>query len=177
MMRGTLTRVSSRVRDVRTMVARLRGAHRRRGPGEPFGLVWPHLNNRRLLIARQEFAALPEQVGQARRFARGIIGEEHPRRHDVELVVSELAGNAVRHGGKGQGRKFEVAVALDDTSIVVAVHDSGLTGTPRLGSCDVDSDSGRGLALVAMTARRWGFHRDPTGTVVWAELDSTPLPD
>lgn len=177
MMWATMTRVSSRVRTMGTVVTRLRGARWRHGQGELFGLTWSHLTRRQVLGARRTFTALPEQVGQARRLARRVLGEDHPRLYDVELVISELAGNAVRHGPQGPGQEFEVSVALGDNTIVVAVRDNGVTGTPRLGSCDMDSDSGRGLALVAMASRRWGFHRDAAGTVVWAELNSTPLPD
>ncbi|GGM71502.1 hypothetical protein GCM10010106_17220 [Thermopolyspora flexuosa] len=176
MLRGTLTRVSSRVRGMRIAVARLRSAQGRHARSQSFGLTWLHLTERPLLRVRH-FTATPEQVGQARTFARRVVGERHPRLHDVVLVVSELAGNAVRHGGQGPGREFEVSVVLGDDSVVVAVRDSGLSGTPHLRSCDIDCDSGRGLALVAMAARRWGFHRDPAGTVVWAELDARPLPD
>ncbi|MEV5412917.1 ATP-binding protein [Thermopolyspora sp. NPDC052614] len=167
--------MSTRVLGVGAMVARLRVV-RRRKRNEPFGTVWPHRAARRMVTVNRVFTAVPEQVGRARHFAREVVGEEHARSYEVELVVSELAGNAVRHGGQGAGREFEVSMAVGGGAIIVAVRDGGLTGTPRAGTCDTESDSGRGLALVETVARRWGFHRDPAGTVVWAELDSVPSP-
>jgi anti-sigma regulatory factor (Ser/Thr protein kinase) len=156
------------------LITRLRKA-RRHEPGEPFTAPSPHRDRGNAVTASRRFTALPEQVGQARQFVRAIVGEQHVRRYDIELVTSELAGNAVRHGGQGADREFEVTVTTDEEAVVVSVRDSGLTGTPQAGTCDLDSDGGRGLALVEMVARRWGFHRDSTGTVVWAEVDPAPL--
>jgi hypothetical protein len=79
----------------------------------------------------------------------------------------------VQHGGRGAGagQEFVVSVTFAEDAVVVAVRDGGVTGIPHVKACDEDSTGGRGLALVEMVSRRWGFQRDSTGTVVWAELD------
>jgi anti-sigma regulatory factor (Ser/Thr protein kinase) len=49
------------------------------------------------------------QVSTARRFVTGLL-EDHPRRDEAELLVSELAGNAVKYSPSQFGGKFTVRV-------------------------------------------------------------------
>lgn len=79
----------------------------------------------------------------------------------AEIVVGELAANAVTHGCVA-GRDFEVMMRLRDAG--------ALTPPPELG------ESGRGLLLVEALADRWSVRdRVPVGKTVRAELD-IPLP-
>lgn len=173
--KGALAQVTTRVRGmglaVEAVVARFR-----RGRGDVVGTAVPYRAGepgRGPLTVSQGFAAVPEQVRAARGFVRDLVGEGHPREYDILLVTSELAGNAVQHGGRGAGagQEFVVSVTFAEDAVVVAVRDGGVTGIPHVKACDEDSTGGRGLALVEMVSRRWGFQRDSTGTVVWAELD------
>ena len=85
---------------------------------------------------------------------------------DVELVVSELVTNAMRHG-RGRSRcTFEVA----PDRVVVGVQDQGPAGHfPGAGT--IHRRDGRGLALVAILATEWGVRPEPGGgKVVWCVL-------
>ena len=85
----------------------------------------------------------------------------------TELLVSELATNALRHG-RGDIRLR----LLRDTTLVCEVWDNGYAQPRQRRARDTD-EGGRGLQLVSMLADRWGSRRTPTGTTVWFEL---PLP-
>ena len=88
---------------------------------------------------------------------------------DVLLVVSELVTNAVRHGGAG----IELALTVLPDRVRVAVSDSGATlPVVAPGQPAVDRPTGRGLLIVAATARDWGVDRGGTrpGKTVWAEV-------
>ncbi|MFF3443221.1 ATP-binding protein [Streptosporangium sp. NPDC002721] len=54
--------------------------------------------------------------------------------------------------------------------MIITVQDSGFTRIPYTGNPRADATGGRGLLLVNDLATRWGFHRDPTGMVIWFEL-------
>jgi anti-sigma regulatory factor (Ser/Thr protein kinase) len=100
-------------------------------------------------------------------------------RANVELLVSELSGNAVRHTSSGDGGEFRLELWLDIPGtrpvLVVAVHDQGSDGFPavRESSLDPLNEGGRGLCIVDGLAHDWGFAvRSGGGCVVWAELTS-----
>ncbi len=119
------------------------------------------------------FPGLPEEVGQARAFARGVL-DGHALVDSAELVVSEFATNAVVHTLSGQWcGPFIVMVEADSESVRVSVMDMGADTAPEatpLGCLDVDREYGRGLALVSALAKEWGYESVPAGLRVWAEL-------
>lgn len=87
----------------------------------------------------------------------------------AELLVSELAANAVLHA---RGR-YRLTLSLESGRLRCTVADEGpdLPETP--GACtDSDSENGRGLLLVDALADRWGSGRveDGVGKEVWFEL-------
>lgn len=175
-MRGAFAQVTTRMGlAVEAAVARIR-LGRGRGPADGTAQPYPPKGpSRAPLTFSQRFPAMPEQVRAARKFVHGLVGDGHPRADDLLLVASELAGNAVQHGGRGAGpgQEFVVSVTFAAKAVVVAVRDGGLTGVPHVKACDEDAVGGRGLALVESVSRRWGFQRDSAGTVVWAELDES----
>ncbi len=85
----------------------------------------------------------------------------------VELLVSEVVTNAVRHA-RSAG---ELEISLDGGTLRVSVSDEA-GGEPGPRSPAPDEPSGRGLAIVDTVASRWGIgRRDEVGKTVWFELD------
>jgi anti-sigma regulatory factor (Ser/Thr protein kinase) len=85
----------------------------------------------------------------------------------VELLVDELAGNAVRHART----PFSVTLTWDGHTLRGEVTDvNPLPPQPKL-SAGPDDLGGRGLLLVSQLADRWGFEGHSRGKTVWFELN------
>jgi anti-sigma regulatory factor (Ser/Thr protein kinase) len=110
-------------------------------------------------VARQRLAA---DLMAAGIFA-GAVG-------DAVLVVSELLSNAIRHARPLPGANVQVAWAVDDDAIEVAVSDGGAPTRPTPAHATVSSLGGRGLDIVEYLARTWGVRSDDGGLTVWAVL-------
>ena len=81
----------------------------------------------------------------------------------VEVLISELATNAVRHART----PFTVALAWDGLTLRVEVRDgSSLAPRPYLAD-DPDREGGRGLLLVDAVAQDWGVNLHHQGKTVW----------
>ncbi|WP_079130861.1 ATP-binding protein [Streptomyces sp. H-KF8] len=93
--------------------------------------------------------------------------------HDtVELVVAELAANAVTHG-RVPGRDAELRLSRDADGTRVRVEVSDVRGERLPVPAPDDgplAEGGRGLALVAALAEKWGVAERPKGPgkTVWA---------
>ncbi|KUO20054.1 SpoIIE family protein phosphatase [Streptomyces dysideae] len=88
----------------------------------------------------------------------------------TELVLSELATNAIRHAtGPVQVR------LLRDRVLICEVSDGSST-SPHLRQAAATDEGGRGLFLVAQLAQRWGTRYTPRGKVIWAEQPLSPTP-
>ena len=119
-------------------------------------------------------AVLPREAASARRARRLLVdaladaGEARSWRSAVaELLVSELATNAVRYG---LGPDFRVEVELGPEALRVEVRDrSRVVPEPRHSS--PAELGGRGLRLVDTLATSWGVAQDADGKVVWFTLD------
>lgn len=86
---------------------------------------------------------------------------------EAELLVSELATNALRYGEGGQ-IEFRLVVTLQ--LVLIAVND-GSPHRPQLKSVDDVSEDGRGLFLVSAYAAAWGVSDD--GMTTWCTV-ATP---
>ncbi len=84
------------------------------------------------------------------------------------LVVSELATNAVLHGGT----PFSVTLSALAHGLRISVRDGG-DDLPRLRNSSSCDPGGRGLHIVDALSRNWGTKRHHVGKVVWAELTSS----
>jgi anti-sigma regulatory factor (Ser/Thr protein kinase) len=84
---------------------------------------------------------------------------------DAAVVVTELATNAVVHAQSD----FTVALLSRPGDVRISVRDTS-DALPVLGDLAVAALSGRGVALVAAMASRWGTDRTSDGKVVWAEF-------
>jgi two-component sensor histidine kinase len=90
---------------------------------------------------------------------------------DVALVVSELATNALLHGGLGN-RLFRVRVALTGRAFRVEVGDPCGGRLPEMKEAAGGDVCGRGMTIVAAMGARWGTRgRADGGKEVWSELD------
>lgn len=97
----------------------------------------------------------------------------------AELIVAELAANAMTHGHV-PGRDFQVRLRLGPcpglaTLLRIEVSDSRGERLPQLPEeSTLGVESGRGLLLVDALADRWGtVARPPSGKTLWCELDLT----
>jgi serine/threonine-protein kinase RsbW len=94
---------------------------------------------------------------------------------DVQLLVSELVTNAVRHARMNAHDVIRLLVDVSDRALHVEVRDSGPGFEPaNHPRPDPTLPSGWGLFLVEELADRWGVERE-TGTRVWFELDRDTL--
>jgi len=119
--------------------------------------------------AAARFRAGPDAPFAARHFVTCLL-ERRPYRDrapiaDAQLVVSELATNAVIHAGT----PFSVSVRCDGSAIRISVHDWSRT-QPTVREVGPTAQSGRGLRLVDAVSRSWGVEPACEGKTVWAEL-------
>ncbi|NUS12873.1 MAG: SpoIIE family protein phosphatase [Streptomyces sp.] len=89
----------------------------------------------------------------------------------MELVISELVTNAIRHGS----RPVRLRLIKDDSSLFCEVSDGSSTA-PHLRRARVLDEGGRGLMLVARLTDRWGTRQTPGGKIIWTEQDLTAQP-
>jgi len=133
------------------------------------------------------FPGQPARLAEARVFVAAALAG-CPARETLLTCVSELAANAIAHTASGAGGVFAVEVSRPaDGRAVIAVTDAGGPGEPpsELAEGDLSegdlsegdlAEGGRGLALVAALASRWGHHPVPGGgRTVWAEV-TWPVP-
>lgn len=115
----------------------------------------------------RSFPRQPESVAAARRFAKHALrGTATEVLEAVELMVSELATNCVRHTNTA----FELSVARARGRIRVEVTDRA-SGTPTMRSPGPDDPTGRGLQIVNMLSESWGVEsRSARGKTVWFTL-------
>ncbi|WP_331755606.1 ATP-binding protein [Streptomyces sp. NBC_01643] len=98
---------------------------------------------------------------------------------DLALIASELAANALRHGGTPAHVSMVIAEQDDGTTRVrMEVVDGGpgfdadqVTHSWEASEF-VDQCSGRGLFIVAELSHSWGSRRLNPGQLVWAELST-----
>jgi anti-sigma regulatory factor (Ser/Thr protein kinase) len=107
---------------------------------------------------------------RARAGLHGLNGSLAALRRPVSLLVSELVGNAVKHGDTGP--ESTVCVRLDSSPdrVHVEVLDEGPGFTPPAGPSRDPLREGFGLLLVDKLADRWGVEAAER-TCVWFEID------
>lgn len=124
----------------------------------------------RELTAR--FAVDPRAPQLARRFVRCLDGALTPQAFEnLELLVTELVTNSIRHGGLAETGWITLQLELLPAAVRVEVRDPGRGFDPahRPAPSGQVRGSGWGLYLVERLARRWGVHHDGE-TRVWFEL-------
>ena len=112
------------------------------------------------------------------RLARGTVRQlldsaavDADTRDTAVLLATELASNAIEHGGAPA--LLDAYVRADAIRIAVA-DPSPILPIPRPmtdEAADELNERGRGLLLVAALASRWGADPHPHGKTVWCEID------
>ena len=127
------------------------------------------------------FRGTPASVPEARRLVAELLAG-CPAREVLMTCVSELCANAIVHSDSGDGGVFIVEVDLPRPGVArIAVTDEGGPSLPVAGRLNLMAEGGRGLAMVAACAARWGYADAYPGRTVWAEacwpvLVPTPAP-
>ncbi|WP_420079008.1 SpoIIE family protein phosphatase [Streptomyces sp. JL4002] len=176
--------VDRRHRDIDTSLERLRGAlaHPDRRPEDTCRAVIEAVapahpsDDIALLVARTrtvpadriatwDLPADPARVSDIRAAATRRLAEWglDELAFAAELMLSELATNAVRYGSE------PVRVRLiHDRTLICEVSDGSNTA-PHLRRAASTDEGGRGLFLVAQLSQAWGARYTPHGKVIWAE--------
>ena len=107
----------------------------------------------------------------ARRAVREALSGEisEPRLDDVELLVSELATNSVRHAGCDESAEIAMEADVRDDCVRLLLCDEGDGFEDVRPAPDAARGGGFGLMLVDKLADRWGVARND-GFCVWFEV-------
>jgi anti-sigma regulatory factor (Ser/Thr protein kinase) len=118
----------------------------------------------------------------AARCARRAVREElkdalpQPKLADVELIVSELATNSIRHGGCDESDELAMEAKVEPDRVRVRLFDQGEgfePGPPQ--PPETGGSGGYGLVLLDRLSDRWGVERDHRFSV-WFEVQRDRLP-
>ena len=131
-----------------------------------------------------ELGALPTAVPCARLHARHLVWEWglNGLAESTELLVSELVTNAVKAtAGREDQTALRLQLSSDNARVLIEVWDADPQppvpkGLDDDGTPDPQEEGGRGLFLVAALSTRWDWYltQEPTGKVVWCEVDAEP---
>ncbi len=111
----------------------------------------------------------PERVPYLRRQVERVLHLWHLEAlaWRVELVVTELATNAVRHART----LFTVAMTWDGRRLRIEVSDAQpVPPRPADEPPSPDATGGRGLLLVEQLTDRWGYDPHERGKTIWCDL-------
>ncbi|WEO98814.1 SpoIIE family protein phosphatase [Streptomyces sp. FXJ1.172] len=145
-------------------------------PARPHDDVALLMARTRLLDAGQvadwDLAADPAVVADARKAAAQQLEEwgMEELAFVIELVVSELVTNAIRHAHGPIRLRL-----IRERALICEVSDGGATA-PHLRHPRTTDEGGRGLLLVSQFTERWGTRFVPGGKVIWAEQSLTDPP-
>jgi anti-sigma regulatory factor (Ser/Thr protein kinase) len=117
---------------------------------------------------RISLPAGPAAPGKARRHVRAAIyAWDVPVDLTIAvLLTSELVTNAIRHEA---GETVMLAITSACGQFRVDVHDTSCF-LPVPVNGPADTETGRGLILVASLATQWGFYPTPAGKAVYFTL-------
>ncbi|MGW2208709.1 ATP-binding protein [Streptomyces sp. NPDC001781] len=128
-----------------------------------------------MAFPRERVAALALPDGPGAAEAARACCERHLRawgpdaevRFDGRLIVSEFAGNAVRHGSPPALLRL-----IFDQALTIEVSGGG-GNAPLLQHAQEGDEGGRGLFIVPQFADRWGTrYESGSGKTIWAEVDT-----
>lgn len=119
------------------------------------------------------FPHTTESVTAARHLVHDLLAGSPSQMVDaVEMMVSELATNCIRHTRSA----FTLSFDLTDQRVRIDVTDRG-RGDVLLRSPAPTEPSGRGLRIVDLLSDEWGVDPTPHGKSVWFTVGlPTPAP-
>ncbi|MEU9363161.1 ATP-binding protein [Streptomyces avermitilis] len=110
--------------------------------------------------------AVPKAVPELRHAVREYLGDPCC---EVQLCVSELVANVIRHVGEGTPVRVRVS-RREDGGTRIEVTDRDPRALPVLLHATDTDEGGRGLVLLDAVALRWGVEQGVAGKTVWCEL-------
>lgn len=131
--------------------------------------TWPGEITQEGERARSRFPGRADQVPAARAFLREALAS-HACLWEAELVVSELATNALRHTKSGDGEGWLLEVCSTPEWVIITLTDAGAADTPQAREPAIDAVSGRGLLIIDELATAWGYTRRRRQATVWVLL-------
>lgn len=114
-----------------------------------------------------EMLAVPNAVPALRVTVRQYLGQPCA---DVQLCVSELLSNVIRHIGEGTPVSVCVRDVHGGGRTRVEVTDPDPRVWPLLRHAADDEESGRGVALLNAVSLRWGVEQGAASKTVWCEV-------
>ncbi|MFI6417712.1 ATP-binding protein [Streptomyces sp. NPDC050842] len=116
------------------------------------------------------FEAAPGEFRLLRRAVRSTLGQWGALNatDEVELVVTELATNVMKH--VGQGAPATLVLEPRGGRLRVELHDKSPVLPKPGGVAGCEEECGRGLHLLASMSADWGTLLTGTGKAVWCEL-------
>jgi anti-sigma regulatory factor (Ser/Thr protein kinase) len=118
------------------------------------------------VIHRASFPSQASAVAAARAFVMGVVPHfAQATRSRVELMVSELSTNAVKHAQTA----FNVTVVTSGDEVRVEVNDED-EHSPVLRDPAPTDSGGRGLVIVHALADEWGVDIHDGDKTVWFSL-------
>ncbi|MGH2831763.1 MAG: ATP-binding protein [Solirubrobacteraceae bacterium] len=122
----------------------------------------------------RRFSIEDTSVSEARQFIRQTLsGTPQDQLEMIELMVSELATNCIRHAQTG----FRVTIYRNTTEVRVEVTDHA-AGEPVVRSPGPADPTGRGLRIVQMLSNSWGVEqKEKLNKTVWFTLSARPAAD
>jgi histidine kinase-like protein len=125
------------------------------------------LHQRRVRLTREPLAA-----AEARSQVRAVIRAwKIPVDPDIAvLLASDLVTNAITHGN---GETVTLDIRCSRRQLRIDVCEASPSG-PRAAAGPADTESGRGLILVAALSAEWGSFRTPSGKAVYFTLAFQP---
>jgi anti-sigma regulatory factor (Ser/Thr protein kinase) len=123
-----------------------------------------------VVIHRRSFPNHASAVAAARSFVMGVLPDLAQQTLErVELMVSELTTNAVKHAHS----RFNVTVVTDALRVRVEVNDEGQRIPVRRHAAPTDT-GGRGLMIVQALSDDWGVDLHDGDKTVWFSLAAVP---
>ncbi len=148
------------------------------GRPEPAGLLMHDAWRADIVLThRIEIAGGRDAPGRVRNEVAELLAErlDELTLLDVNVLVSELVTNAVRHGGAGERETITIHVAIAPDVLRVEVCDQGPGFTPPDVPLPRAEGGGNGLVLLSRMSSSWGVAGDD-GTCVWFERVLAPKP-